>query len=84
MITLTWRASTDPCRQEFPGDNYAIYAGPAARPSLPPGRFPSDPWFTVIDTSQTNSYIFAPGPGTQFYLVLGIGRDGLPGPAGHY
>jgi hypothetical protein len=48
MIALTWRASTDPCRQEFTGDNYAIHAG----------------------------------PGTQFYLVLGIGRDGLPGPAG--
>ncbi|HKY31130.1 MAG TPA: PQQ-dependent sugar dehydrogenase [Candidatus Polarisedimenticolia bacterium] len=84
-VTLTWDPSSDPCLEDRPGrPRYAVYRSFTHHPAQLPGSFPDDPPFALIGTSEIPSFTLAPGPGAEFYLVVEIGRDGMPGPAGHY
>ena len=82
-ITLTWTAPVDTCLATGAAV-YRVYASSTARPATLPGSFPADPPFNLIATTSATSATFTPGPGIQYYLVTGIGTNGLIGPVGAY
>jgi len=82
-MTLNWTAPSDLCLAPG-GAVYHVYAASTARPAPPPGNFPASPAFTLIGTTTSTSLTFTPAAGKQFYLVVGIGSDGVEGPVGHY
>ena len=82
-IDLSWPAVSDGCLAAG-SDRYRIYASASAAPASPPGSFPSDPGFTLVGGSATESFDYTPDPGHRFFLIVATGTDGAEGPVGHY
>ena len=79
FVQLTWDAMIDSCLA--PGDErYRIYAGAL---DLPPGvacDFPNDPQYILLGSSGNEQFVYQPGPGEQYFMVVGFGTDGENGP----
>ncbi len=81
-VDFDWIAPPDPCLAT--GQKYRIFAGADSRPLDGVGRFPIDPPFNEVGTSANTAFSYRPSAEDRYFLVVPVGSDGLPGPAGHY
>ncbi len=90
QIVLSWNGSPDYCHDTLSDHGYEVYAAGGARPTLPPGSWPSDPPFDKItgqdlDGSLKNAgFTYVPPDGKVFYLITDRGLSENEGPVGHY
>ncbi|MCP3978829.1 MAG: hypothetical protein GY716_05795 [bacterium] len=82
-VDMSWLPVTAPCFAEGP-QKYRVYAAETPRPLLSSGEFPINPEWTVVGTTTSESFSFVPGPNEKFFVVVGVGSDGLDGVVGHY
>ena len=82
-LHLTWPPVVDPCLSADL-ERYRIYAASTPVPSTPPGQFPDDPAFTLVGSTDAESFEYLPAPEHQYFLVVAVGSDSLDGAAGHY
>jgi glucose/arabinose dehydrogenase len=82
-LSLTWDPVVDTCLTTG-SPRYRIYSAPTARPTVPPGHFPTDPAFTLIGTTNNTTFDYTPGGGSEYFLVVAVGTDGKDGEAGSY
>jgi len=83
MLRLTWDPVVDACLTTG-SPVYRIYAASTARPTVKPGQFPNDPAFTLVGTSSTTTFDYAPAAGNEYFLVVAVGSDQRDGEAGSY
>ena len=82
-VEFEWDASTDPCVADA-SQRYRVYAALEPAPAEPPGRFPSDPLYTLIGTTgRTRFHYLAPAE-HRYYLVVAGGTDEIESAPGHY
>ena len=48
------------------------------------GRFPADPYYKWISSTDNTSYGYKPNDGALYYLIVPVGSDRERGPVGHY
>jgi subtilisin-like proprotein convertase family protein len=86
-VRMVWTRSQDPCHAR-----YRVYTSTrmGLRPTNPPGQWPADPPFEDrsaedLDGSPTDpSFLWQPGAGLEYFLVVDEGNDGGQGPVGHF
>jgi hypothetical protein len=80
-LELTWTSLVQECNA--PVGTFRIYASETPIPALPPGAFPNDPTFRLVDSTTEPLYRFNPLPTDNFFLVVAVLAE-EEGDVGHY
>jgi glucose/arabinose dehydrogenase len=79
FVQLAWDVLIDSCLVAG-NQRYHVYAGAVDLPPGVPCDFPIDPPYAPVGSSENEQFVYQPGPGEQYFAVVGVGTDGQEGP----